>query len=90
MIQPRQSTFGSLNYICRNVEPPKPRVRPDTFDYTALLSAMRNEWELAGAIGNRLGLRAQNIGARLAKLWDNGNGPVLRYVVKTEIYWRLA
>jgi hypothetical protein len=90
MIQPRPPTFGSLNYVCRNIDPPKPRVVPDTFDYTALLGAMRDEWELAGAIAERIDLRAQRIGRRLAKLWNNGQGPIIRYVLRTEIYWRLA
>jgi hypothetical protein len=82
------SSFGSISYSCRNIEPPPKRVTADTFDYDQLLGAVRDEWELAGVIGARLRMRGQHVGRRLATLCSRGL--VIRAMVKTDIYWRLA
>lgn len=82
-----QSTFGSINYACRNIEPPKGKVIVDNFDYDKLLAAITDEWELAGPIAKRIGMRAQHIGKRLWKLHTDGK--ILRATIKIDIYWRL-
>ena len=85
----RPSNFGSINYSCQTIAPPRQKEIVDTFDYAKLLAAITTEWELAGVIAARIGMKGQHIGKKLSKLWDQGNGPLHRHANKTEIYWRL-
>jgi DNA-binding Lrp family transcriptional regulator len=80
------SNFGSLNFFPSPLPPPERLRVTDTFDYEALLEAVTSNWELAGAIGDRLSLTPQAIGKRLRKLWQDGK--IDRAMVSTDIYWR--
>lgn len=78
--------FGSIGFTPRPVVILPRRQAEDNYDYDKLEAALTNEWELAGDIAPRINQRAQHLGRRLAKLWNQGRCD--RAQSGIEIFWR--